>query len=200
MYIYFAPINSYFILNLLQIRSWKSNAAHHFPPLSRPALGPNAPTLNKRLNKRIFYFSPLFFLARSLSSKSLFLSTLIFSFFISAVPAARKKARDTDRLEEHSAESAAQGCTCPVGEITRAGIPSRCNTRLLFLFSPSLPPTPSTRPTRLHTPPGLSTAHARVREGRPARILPRLRHPRRFLESAIYVTRSRDLVAFALLR
>lgn len=140
--------------------------------------------INNQINTSIFLsfsfsFKQVFSLSTSLRS--------ILSFFISAAPAARKKAKDTDRLEEHSAESAAQGCTCPVGEITRAGIPSRCNTRLLFLFSPSLSlPALSRVPLPLRavaTPPGLSTAHARVREGRPARILPRLRHPRRFLES-----------------
>lgn len=91
--------------------------------------------INNQINTSIFLsfsfsFKQVFSLSTSLRS--------ILSFFISAAPAARKKAKDTDRLEEHSAESAAQGCTCPVGEITRAGIPSRCNTRLLFLFSPSL--------------------------------------------------------------
>lgn len=131
--------------------------------------------MHRRLNKHIFYFS--------LSRESLFPSTFNSFLFHLAIPAARKKARDTDRLEEHSAESAAQGCTCPVGEITRAGIPSRCNTRLLFLFSPSFPPSLTLSRPLVTIPPGLSTAHARVREGRLARILPRLRHPRRFLDS-----------------
>jgi len=92
-------------------------------------------------------------------------------------PAVRKKARDTDRLEEHSAESAAQGCTCPVGEITRVGIPSRCNTRLLFLFSPSF--SLSLSLSLSHPPSSLPALPPRMRErgeGRPAQILPRLRH------------------------
>lgn len=152
-----------------------------FHPPSPPRPFSSAP-IQRRLNKHIFYFSHS--VARSLSIKFLFLLYLILSFFISAAPAARKKARDTDRLEEHSAESAAQGCTCPVSEITRAGIPSRCNTRLLFLFSPSLSLSLPSSPVP-PSPPLLAfpTAHARMREGRPARILPRLRHPRRFLES-----------------